>query len=145
MYTGDSRRALGEAFAEAYRIEAGEENFRQSTFEAQQDRAWSAPVWISIGMEPALRSDGTLLKTVEEEMMAVACAVQNMHLVASAQGLAGMWLSNSVFKHPLVAQFVELAPHGRLLGFFFLGWPAIAWPQGERRSLGEKVRWAEAQ
>jgi nitroreductase len=144
VFTGDSRRALGEAFAEAYRIEAGEENFRQSTFEAQRERVWSAPVWISIGMEPALRPDGTLLMTAEDEVMAVACAVQNLHLVASAQGLAGMWLSKGVFKHPSVAQFVDLAPHGRLLGFFFLGWPAIPWPQGERQPLAEKVRWAEA-
>jgi nitroreductase len=94
-------------------------------------------------MEPELRPDGTLKMTLEEELMAVACAVQNLHLVASAQGLAGMWLSKGVFKHPHVAEFVGLSAHGRLMGFFILGRPNVPWPQGERRPLAEKVRWAE--
>lgn len=144
VYTGESRRALGEAFAQAYRFDAEKDgDFRQETFAAQQERAWSSPVWISLGMEPALRADGRLKMTEEEELMATSCAIQNLHLVASAQGLAGMWLSKGVFKHPEVAKFVGLAPHGRLLGFFILGWPAIAWPEGERRPLSEKVRWAD--
>ena len=144
VYTGDSRRALGEAFAEAYRFDAERDgDFRPETFAAQQERAWASPVWISIGVEPALRSDGMLKMTEEEEIMAVACAAQNLHLVASAQGLAGMWLSKGIFRHPHVARSVGLAPHGFLLGFFILGWPAISWPAGERRPLSEKVRWAQ--
>jgi Nitroreductase len=145
VYTGESRRALGEAFAEAYRRDAEQDgDFKEKSYEAQRERAWGSPVWISIGMQPALRPDGTLKMTEEEELMAVACAVQNLHLVANAQGLAGMWLSKGVFRHPHVAEFVGLVPpHGRLLGFFVLGWPAIPWPEGERRPLHEKVRWAD--
>lgn len=144
VYTGDSHLALGEAFAEAYRLDAGEEGFKQATLEANRNRAVSAPVWISIGMEPARRSDGSLRMTEEDEVIAVGCAVQNLHLVANAMGLAGMWLSKGVFIHPHVARFVGLEPPSRLLGFFFLGWPAIPWPEGERRPLSEKVRWADA-
>jgi nitroreductase len=144
VYTGDSRHALGDAFAEAYRLDAGEDGFKQASYEANRDRAVSAPVWISIGMEPALRSDGSLKMTEEDEVIAVGCAVQNLHLVANAMGLAGMWLSKNVFIHPHVAEFVGIAPPARLLGFFFLGWPAIPWPAGERRPLAEKVRWADA-
>jgi nitroreductase len=144
VYTGESRRALGQAFAEAYRFDAERDgDFRENAYQGQRERAWSAPVWISIGMQPALRSDGTLKMTIEEELMAVACAVQNLHLVASAQGLAGMWLSKSAFTHPHLAKFIGLTPPGRLLGFFILGWPNVPWPEGERRPLTEKVRWAE--
>ena len=144
VYTGESRNALGDAFAEAYRADAGEDGFKQSTFEANRQRAFGAPVWISIGMSPALRPDGSLKMTEEDEVIAVGCAVQNMHLVANAMGLGGMWLSKSVFIHPHVAQFVGLKAPERLLGFFFLGWPAIPWPDGERRPLVEKVHWAES-
>lgn len=145
VYAEESRRALGDAFAEAYRLDAEREgDFKQTAFDAQRERVWGAPVWVSIGMQPALRPDGSLKMTVEEELMATACAVQNLHLVACAQGLAGMWLSKGVFRHPHVAEFAGLKPpHGRLLGFFILGWPAIAWPEGERRPLREKVRWAQ--
>lgn len=145
VYTGDARQALGEAFAEAYKQEAeANGEFKENTYQGQRERAFGSPVWISIGMQPAVRRDGSLKMSVEEELMAVSGAVQNLHLVASAQGLAGMWLSKGVFKHPHVARFAGLTePHGRLLGFFILGWPAIAWPQGERRPLSEKVRWAQ--
>lgn len=140
VYTGEARRALGEAWAEAYRQDAGD-NFKQAAWEANRDKVWQAPVWISIGMTPALKPDGTLLMTETEELLAVACAVQNLHLVANAQGLGGMWLSKGVHVHPHTAQFVGMEPPSRLLGFFFLGYPAIPWPEGERRPLETKVRW----
>jgi nitroreductase len=145
VYTGESRRALGEAFAAAYQQDAEKDGgFKQAAFEAQRERTQAAPVWISIGMQPGLLPDGSPKMGEEDELMAVACAVQNLHLVANAQGLAGMWLSKGVFRHPQVAEFVGLTPpHGRLLGFFAMGWPAIPWPTGERRPLSEKVRWAE--
>ena len=144
VYTGESRRALGEAFAEAYRQEAElDGSFKPNAFEGQRERGWSAPVWISLGVAPALHPDGSRVMSEEEEVIAVACAVQNLHLVAAASGLAGMWLSKGVLTHPAVAAFAGLTPPGRLLGFLVLGWPNIPWPAGERRPLSEKVTWAE--
>lgn len=144
VYTGESRRALGEAFAAAYRLEAeAEGSFKENAFEGQRERGWSAPVWIALGMAPGLRADGSRMMSEEDELMAVACAVQNLHLMASAQGLAGMWLSKGILTHSSVAAFAGLTAPGRLLGFFVLGWPNVAWPEGERRPLSEKVRWAE--
>ena len=144
VFTGDSRRALGEAFARAYRADSEADNsFKATTFESQGQRAFGSPVWISLGMEPEVRGDGSLKMLPDDELMAVACAIQNLHLMASALGLAGMWLSKGVMVHPTVAEFVGLtAPHSRLLGFFILGFPNVPWPVGERRPLGEKVRWA---
>ena len=146
VYQGDARIALGEAFAEAYRFEAERDGtFKQDSFEGQRNRAFGAPVWISLGMEPALRSDGALKMTLDEERLACACAIQNLHLVACARGLAGMWLSKGVMVSPEVARFAGLtAPHAELLGFFVLGWPNIPWPEGERRPLEETVRWEGA-
>lgn len=145
VYTGEGRRALGEAFAEAYRRAATETgDFREATFAAQRERVWASPVWISLGLEPALRPDGSPKMGLEEEALALSGAVLNLHLVANAQGLAGMWLSQGVMVDPHVAAFVGLdAPYARLMGFFVLGWPNIPWPSGERRPLDEKVRWVE--
>jgi nitroreductase len=144
VYTGESRRALGDAFAEAYRQDAAEKgNFQQTAFDNYRDRTLNVPVWISLGLAPALRPDGALKMPEWEEMIAVGCAVQNLHLAASALGLGGKWTSNFTALHPHVAQFVGLEAPARLLGFFFLGWPDAAWPIGKRRPLEEKVRWAE--
>jgi nitroreductase len=143
VFLGESRRALGAVFGEIYRLETRSEAFRQDAYEAHCHRVWAAPVWISIGMTPTLKPDGTLLMSEAEELMAVACAVQNLHIVASAQGLAGMWHSKGPYIHPHTARFLGLEPPSRLLGFFHCGWSAIPWPEGERRPLSEKVRWAE--
>ncbi len=143
VYTGEARAALGDAFASAYKIDSMRDGaFKPEIFESQRRRTESAPVWIALGMEPALRSDGSLKMTIEEERMACACAIQNLHLVACARGLAGMWLSQGVMISPEVARAVGLtAPHSELLGFFVLGWPNIPWPEGERRPLDDIVRW----
>jgi nitroreductase len=143
VFTEDGRRGLGEAFAQAYQEDAEREgSFKSATFESQRGRVWDAPVWISLGIEPMLLPNGSPKMGLEEEGMALACAVQNLHLVANAQGLAGMWLSQGVMVHPHVATYVGLnAPYARLFGFFVLGWPNIPWPEGERGDLSTKVRW----
>lgn len=142
VFTGESRNALGDAFAEAYRGDTDESTFKQITFDSYRDRALSAPVWISIGLTPFLLADGKMKMSMEEEMMAVACSVQNMHLMASAQGLAGMWHSKGISVHPRVAKFLGLEEPSKLLGFFFCGFPDVEWPDGERRPLSSKVTWA---
>lgn len=76
-----------------------------------------------------------------EEIASTAIAVQNMHLVARAEGLAAFWSSGKKAFHPEMAAFLELADNERCLGFFYVGWPACAWPDGERRPIAEKVQY----
>ena len=95
-------------------------------------------------MVPGRKADGSLVMSIDEEMMAVACAVQNLHLMASALGLAGMWHSKGTSTHPAVARGLGLEAPDRLLGFFMCGWPATEWLTSTRRTLVEKVRWVES-
>jgi nitroreductase len=144
VFTGEGRRKLGEVFGEAYRIDAEQKgNFVQSALEGNWKKPLSAPVWIAIGMKPGLRPDGKGTMPEEEEAMAVACSMLLMHLTASALGLGAQWTSGGMTTHPHVARFVGLQPPARLLGFFYLGWPAVPWPESTRKPLAEKVRWVE--
>jgi nitroreductase len=131
IFMGDGRERLADLFEAAH----GQEGARK--------RAFAAPVWISIGMEPGRQKDGSLLMTVDEELLAVACAVQNLHLMASALGLAGMWHSKGGSVDPVVAHGLGLDSPARLLGFFMCGWPSTDWLTSIRRPLAEKVRWVE--
>ena len=78
-----------------------------------------------------------------EEVESTAMAVQNLHLAARALGLAGFWSSGKKAFHPKMAEFLGLVPPARCLGFFYLGYPAIPWPTGERRPVQEKIVWKE--
>lgn len=142
VFTGDARERLGDWFAEAYRQDAeASGNFKPETWAAHRDRALSAPAWISLGLSPARRDNGDLLMTITEERMALACAVQNLHLAATAHGLTGLWHSKGVSVHPHVRDQLGLLPPEELWGFFFLGYPKVPWPDGERGPWQEKVIW----
>jgi len=134
IFMGEGRRKLGEIFA---LTEPGKEGVAEGSLK----RAFSAPVWISLGMMPKLNEDGSLLMGEEAEVMAVSCAVQNLHLMAQAQGLAGMWHSKGASVHPAVAEALGLGAPSRLLGFFMCGWPSTEWLTGERGPLEDKVIW----
>jgi nitroreductase len=141
VFAGAGRAALSAAFGEAYRLHTPEARYNPQAEQAQRDRAWQAPVWISLGMDPALDERGERQKPEWEELIAVGCAVQNMHLVAADLGLAAKWTSGAVAIHPHVAQLVGLAPPARLLGFLYVGHPLIETPTGTRRPWADKVRW----
>jgi len=142
VFSGEGRTALAELFNVAHREEHGEEPSADLK-EGHRKRAFAAPVWISIGMTPGLKEDGSMLMSEEEEVMAVATAVQNLHLMASALGLAGMWHSKGLSIDPTVARGLDLAPPSRLLGFFMCGWPSTEWLSGERKPIADKVKWVE--
>ena len=142
VFTGSGREALGEAFADAYREDAGE-SFREESFRAMRERGTDAPAWISIGMSPGFLPDGRRAMSDDEEIMAVACAVQNLHLVATAHGLVGMWHSKGVSVSPRLASWLGLDAPSRLLGFFWCGYPKVAWPEGERGPWRDKVTWRD--
>ena len=141
VFMGEGREKLAELFAAAQKVEDAEKGSPSHDHSGARKRAFSAPVWISIGMTPALDESGALQMTEEEEIMAVACAVQNLHLTASALGLAGMWHSKGTSVSPAVAQGLGLSSPSRLLGFFMCGWPSTEWLTGERRPISEKVIW----
>jgi nitroreductase len=137
VYTGEGRRGLGAALGEAYRLATPPEKFDPAGQAAQRDKVWQAPVWISVGV---LLGTNPKIPDVEE-IMAVASAVQNMQLLAAGLGLGSKWTSGLTAVHPHTAAFVGLEPPARLLGFLYVGRPALPWPAGQRRPIAGKVRW----
>lgn len=135
VYSGEARAAVGAAFAQAYRLLNIGERHSAAAEQSQRERVWQAPVWIALGMLPDPK------RPEWEELIAFGSAVQNAQLMASALGLACKWTSGSVAVHPHVAEVVGFTPPTKLFGFLYVGLPAIAWPEGQRRPLDEKVRW----
>jgi nitroreductase len=135
VYSGAARQIIGDAFGAAFRLLNPEQPNDSAGERAQRERVWQAPVWIALGMRPDPKMPEW------EELIAFGSAVQNMHLMASALGLASKWTSGVVTRHPHVAVHVGFAPETQLFGFFYVGLPAVPWPEGKRRPLAEKVRW----
>jgi nitroreductase len=78
-----------------------------------------------------------------EEILAIGAAVQNMMLLATSYGLGSKWTTGVASIHAHTAEFVGLAPPARLLGFVYVGWPAVPISGGQRAGLEDKVQWIE--
>jgi nitroreductase len=138
VFAGEQRAALGERFAEAYRLITPPEKYDPKAEEAQRWRPFGASVWISIGM---FRSGNNKMPEWED-LASVAIAVQHIHLVAHSLGYGGKWVSGEIVRHDCVRDFVGLQPPSKLLGFFFVGWPADgAAPAAQRSPIEAKVSW----
>ena len=75
-----------------------------------------------------------------EEIEAVACAVQNMHLTAAAIGMAAAWLTPPIVYSAEMRDWLGLEKGDQCLGLFYLGWPKSEdWPEMARGDLSEKI------
>lgn len=137
VYTGAARQRLSDAFGRAFCALNPDATPDSPGAQAQRQRVWQAPVWIALGMQPSHKFPEW------EDLIAFGSAVHNMHLMASALGLAAKWTSGAVVLHPQVAEVVGFGADTNLYGFLYVGHPAGEWPVGVRCAVAEKVRWEE--
>lgn len=141
VFTGQSREQLAQAMQTIYRSITPPAEFREDKVKKMAENPLLAPVVIAIVMA---RRGGAKIPELEE-VEAVACAVQNLHLTASAAGLAGYWSTPPLVYHSQFSQWLGLTGEDRCLGLFYLGWPraGFARPEGRRGAWQEKVTWKE--
>jgi len=137
VFTENGRQRLSDFCQSLYQKLTPPEEFRQDKFEKLGTEPLAAPVVIAIAMKRQ-----AIEKIPEiEEVEAVACAVHNMHLTASALGMAAFWSTPPLVYTDEMRKWLGLDdPRDKCLGFFYLGWPqSDEWPQGHRRPLSEVV------
>ena len=140
VFQGSSRTTLASFLASAYEEHTAEQDFELAKLEKIRLYAEQATVAIVIGMQ---RHAGAI--SAEEEVIAVACAVQNLQLTAAALGLGTFWSSSPVYDLPASRQFFGwTGENDRCLGSLDAGYPANPWPQrkhGQPEPVTEKVEW----
>ncbi|MBL57603.1 MAG: nitroreductase [Flavobacteriales bacterium] len=128
---------LGKFMADTYNHATSSEEFNQKKFDKLLNRPQLSSVVIAICMK---RQEIEKIPEIEE-IEAVACAVQNMHLTATAYGLGGYWSSGAVCYSEEMKTFLNLQPKDKCLGLFYLGYPNIDWPKKHRKPLEYKTEW----
>lgn len=124
---GEDRARLGAVFAEALKArdpEASEEAVAKETA-----RPLRAPVLIAILARVV--HDRPNVPPVEQ-IVATACAAQNMLLAAEAKGFGGMLLTGKNAHDPHVRAFFGLADGDELISFLYLGRADGPLPSKER-------------
>jgi len=77
-----------------------------------------------------------------EEIEAVACAIQNMHLTCSAYGIGGFWSTPKLIYAKEMNEFLNLEEKDKCLALFYVGYPSIEWPENShRKPIEYNTKW----
>ncbi len=137
VYTNEARIEMGQKIAHLYMAVTPEENCSPATAEKLKSFAAASSHLILIGMKR--QESGKITRT--DELAAVACAVQNLHLMAIACGAAGYWSSAKAICNDQMKQHLGLATDDEVLGIFYVGTPAQPPHEGTRTPTQDKVKW----
>ncbi len=123
-FTGDGRKRLGEMMADDMAAaDMGDEAKRAKT----RVKYMRAPNVLVVGCEP---HPNEMLHI--ENRDAVAAAIQNLLLGATALGLASFWSTPALTRPPGVLSLCGFEADDRVVGVLYLGWPDGDCPAPER-------------
>ncbi|TXC75577.1 nitroreductase family protein [Luteibaculum oceani] len=133
----ESRKELANFLVESYKHATPEEKRSEAKLLKMENRPMASTAVIGVCME---RQESERIPEIEE-IMAVACAVQNMQLMATAYGIGAFWSTPKFLLGDAGKQFFNLAEKDRCLGLIYLGYPKDEWPKGQRKPIEYLSTW----
>lgn len=131
---GKHQEKLGEYMLGYYKEHLSEENFPVSQYEHTLNYPINATL-VAVILQRSKR-----VQIPEwEEIAAVSCAVQNMWLSCTANGIGGYW-DTSEAAITYVSK-LDLLDNERCLGLFYMGYPnpAVDKPKSKRKPIHTKI------
>jgi len=135
VFTGNGLQQLAEQQAAIYKAYAGGK-FKQNKYEQMMVTPQQCSHVIAIGCK---RHPDRLPEM--EEVAAVACAVQNMHLTLTAYGVGGYWSTGGITFIEEARPFFGLEPADLLMGFFYIGYIRVPSAKRVPGALEDKAQW----
>lgn len=142
VHQGAARQRLAQTMQRVYQATTPAIEFREDKMKKMGENPLLAPVVIACVME---RRGGAKIPEVEE-IEAVACALQNLQLSATAAGLGCYWSSPPVLGTREFAGWLQIGAEDRCVGLIYLGWPksGLNWPRSVRQPVESKTEWRDA-
>lgn len=137
VFVEEGRQVLSDFLAETY--------LKLTPPEAQNDlklaKMMKRPIQASAVIAVCMERQPTEKILEIEEIEAVACAIQNMHLTCTAYGLGGFWATPKLIYSQEMNEFLKIGAKDKCLGLFYIGYPAIDWPEAHRKPLEYTTEW----
>lgn len=137
VFMEESRQKLADFLGKTYLELTPKDQQNDQKLAKMLTRPMKSSVVIAVCMER--QKEEKILEL--EEIEAVACAIQNMHLSCTAYGLGGFWSTPKLIYHPKMNEFLGLGEKDKCLGLFYIGYPAIEWPKAHRKPLEYTTEW----
>jgi nitroreductase len=139
VFMEDGLVKLSDFLPELYKMKSPEESFNNGKFTKMKERPLKASAVIAVCME----RDPSGKITEIEEIEAVACAVQNITLTATAYGFGSFWATPKLIYTSEMNAFLGLNENDKCLGLIYLGYTDNEWPKSHRRPLEYVTEWIE--
>ena len=137
VYTGEGLQVLADFQTEWYKKTVSEVSFSAEKLKRMERNVLKSSHVIVISMK---RQDSGTIPEVEE-IEAIACAVQNMALTATAYGICSFWGSGIPTYTDAIKDFLGLREQDRCLGYLYLGYSDKPSTRSVRSPIQEKVEW----
>ena len=137
VFTENSKSDLSDFLAKMY--------LEKTPKELQDDKKLAKfltrPQLSSAVIAVSLKRDPTHKISEIEEIEAVACAIQNILLSATAYGIGSFWSTPKFIYEQETNEFLSLSKEDKCLGIIYLGYPTIDWPQQHRKPIEYITEW----
>ena len=137
VFMNVSKIELSEFLSNLYKNNNKGDSFNEMKYNKLKNRPLQAPVVIAVTM----KRDETQRISELEEVEAVACAIQNMYLTCTAYGIGGFWATPKLMYTQEMNEFLSLSSDEKCLGLFYMGYPSIDWPKGQRKPIEYLTQW----
>jgi nitroreductase len=138
VYSGDATKRFCEDHATLYKANTPEEEFVISKYESIKNQALTISHIVIAMMK---RTEMTKIPFLEE-YAAVSASVQNILLMAHAQGIATIWSTGGMLLHPAMKEYFQLKEQDEVLGAILMGYTDNEPKEGTRKTdFKDKIIW----
>ena len=137
VFQEKGRLELSDQLASAYKENFKGEDFNEIKFKKLKNRPLQSTAIIGVCME---RDKSERIPEIEE-VEAVACAIQNLMLTATAYGIGSFWSSPKLLDSTQIRSYFKLGEKDRCLALVYLGYTKEPWPKGQRKPIEYVTRW----
>jgi nitroreductase len=138
VFSGDGLKKLADFQGACYKeVTTRDGSFKEERYQNLLIKPMQSSHIIAVGMK---RDKEKRIREVEE-LGAVFCAIQNMHLTATAYGVGCYLSTGGITYFDEAKSFFGLGEEDRLIGFLNLGVIESELKPGKRKSIDEKVEW----
>ena len=140
VYGTDKAKQFAEEHANMYRDNIPQERYKQASFDNLLHAADGASHVVIAYMK---RGSNPNIPEIEE-VAATSCAIQNLLLGATANGIASFWSTGGVALQSAMQNYLDLREEDKVLAIIYLGYSDQPAKEGKRIvPLSEKVKWIQ--
>jgi len=138
VFAGDGLKKLADFQSELWKqINEAKGTFAEAKYQSLKTKPLECSHIIAIGM----KRDEKKSIPEWEELGAVFCAIENMHLTATAYNVGCYLSTGGITNYEEAKSFFGLEKEDKLLGFLHIGVAKEISFEGKRKPVEEKVKW----